>query len=135
MLFFKPENNHVVGVYEPSENFNKFIHIAVMDEETNELQASVGFLHDRNKTDIVAGIDDYQHWFSCIEQAKIYSAAPRMIQFLREMAEDNGNVAEFLEHILNIEEPVGRLLGKEALRVLDAMTPAAAPPLEQARNL
>ncbi len=120
--FFNPKNGHCVGVYDPSRNFDKFTHFAVMDESTDELIASCGYFHDKGKKEIVADVEDYQHYFECIQQAKIYSLAPAMLTFIKELAEENGDAAEFLDYILNIKEPVERLLGTEALRVLDAMS-------------
>lgn len=120
--FFNPKNAHCVGVYEPSKSFDKFTHFAVMDESTNELIASCGYFCDKSKKEIVADIEDYKHYFECIEQAKIYSLAPAMLAFIKEAAKENGDAAEFLDYILNIQEPVERLLGTGALKVLDAMS-------------
>lgn len=121
MLFFKPTETQTVGLYTPSENFNQYVHFSVMNEDSEELQATCGYFCKVSDAVITPDIEDYKHYFECIEQAKIYANAPRMINFLLEMAEDNGNVAEFLESILNIEEPVRRLLGEGAVEVLNAI--------------
>lgn len=92
-----------------------------MDESTNELIASCGYFHDKGKKEIVADVEDYQHYFECIQQAKIYSLAPAMLAFIKEAAKENDEAAHLLDYILNIQEPVERLLGSGALNVLDLL--------------
>ena len=121
MMFFKPQESHTVGLYTPSKDFSQYIHFAVMGEDSETLQGTCGYFAKVTETEIKPDIEDYKHWFECIEQAKIYANAPKMLEFLLEMAENNGNVAEFLESILNIEEPVRRLLGEGAIEVLNAI--------------
>lgn len=118
MVFFNnPKQKHVVGTYTPSSDWNQFEHFAVMDDKTSTLIASVGYFHHRHDTEITPKIEDYKHFFECIEQAQIYANATRMLEFIQSLGTPESE--KLLIEILDITEPVERLLGSGALPVLE----------------
>lgn len=127
MKFFKDQNDHTVGCYIPSDDWSKNVHFTVMGDSTNELVASVGYFHGVNEKVIEFGLEDYLHAATCIEQAQLYANAPQLFSILTELVKTPNDqpllfeAKELLARIVDISEPVKRLLGQDSMKVIQAI--------------
>ena len=115
---FKVKNNEV-GVYFPSQNWSKFSQFAVMDGESQELIATVGYFHDMSSTQEEPEKEDVLHFKECLEQANLYAKAPLMFELLSKIILDPDNdelleeADKLLSKITDISEPFNRIVGAE----------------------
>lgn len=120
---FKQENKAVVGSYVPSESWPYYTQFAVMDEKTNGLLAAVGYFQRINEPEEWS-IESYKHAAECIEQAQLYANAPRMFRAIQNLLINPfrpdfiAEAQNILDDITDISEPVTRLLGEDAMRVI-----------------
>lgn len=138
MQYYKQDEKTelIVGSYKPSENWSKYTHYAVMDANTTEMVASVGyFLPLGPKEEAVTfEPEDYIDAAESIEVAQLYANAPDMYKLLErfiangpllEGAEDHlGGLIEearfTLAKISDIREAADRLLGENGFRAIAA---------------
>ena len=126
MKFYNQQNRAIVGSYKPSDEWSKWTHFAVMDEETGGLITSCGYFQNLEEPTIW-GFNDYKHAVECIEQAQLYANAVKMFNVLSRCAvtamlqgtqiqEDAKNLIEEIE---DISEAAKRLLGDDSMKIID----------------
>lgn len=129
MKHFNQKENAVVGSYVPSSQWNQWTQFAVMDERTSGLLAVVGYFQNINNPKKWK-FEDYDHAAECIEQAQLYANAYKLYQLAKSIA-DNEDLAGFDFHqtaldivsqIDDISEPVERLLGEDAMKIIESRT-------------
>lgn len=114
-----------VGSYKPSESWSKYTHFAVMREDNQGMVASVGYFQNLTE-DEEWGFEDYRDAAACIEQAQLYAHASEMFGLLSSIANDGectNETKKVIEDLLNtitdISEPVKRLLGDDAMKIIN----------------
>jgi hypothetical protein len=123
LQFFKEQKNAMVGSYMPSENWNKFTHFAVMDEK-GEMLASCGYFQSIERNEPFEP-SDYLAAASSIEQAQLYANAIEMFNLLDDVATNclpentARRVKALLKRITDISEPAKRLLGGNAMKIIE----------------
>ncbi len=121
---FIEDSPAVIGSYKPSENWDKYTHFAVMERETGSMIASVGYFQSLETIDEWT-FENYKHAATCIEQGQLYANAPRLFQCLEallsapldSLAQERARAV--LREILDIEEPLKRLIGEDAPSIVE----------------
>jgi hypothetical protein len=135
---YKQDGKLTIGSYFPSENWSAYTHFGVMDKENQSLIASVGYFTKitPNMEPVVFEEEDYLEAATQIEQGQLYAAAPVMFELLEdifnEMSQDHYDdpetreelqarldlISDTLASVTDIREPVTRLLGPQAMKII-----------------
>lgn len=108
----------------PSPDWSKFTHFAVMNENDCGMIASVGFFQ-RIGNPATWGFEDYLEAAKSIEQAQLYGNAHRLFNLLSRFIGTNSSLVleaeavDLLTEITDISEVADRLLGKDAMRIIE----------------
>jgi hypothetical protein len=133
---YEPPKSPIVGSFIPPEDFTGFAHFAILDADSQELEATIGPIGSITE-DLRYGFgpEDFLAAAASIEQAQLYGASPVMFGILEEIyetksreieekakAEEEITVGEqdllarigaVLSAVTDIREAAGRLLGKD----------------------
>lgn len=121
---FEQNENAIVGSYMPSVNWSKYTHFAVM-KENEEMLASCGFFQKINFLE-TWGFKEYLDAAKCIEQAQLYANAVQLFAMVDKLSnmicvdpDLRFEAQRLLNSILDISEPVNRLLGSNAVNIIE----------------
>lgn len=121
---FKTIEPLTVGSYTPSDDWSKYTQYAVMEESDCGLVACCGYFQPIHKTSVWSVID-YQEAAECIEQAQLYANASKLFYLVNRMIANCTSkdlikeANETLRSITDISEPVTRLLGENAISIIE----------------
>lgn len=125
LKYYNETDKSVVGNYDPSDDWSDYLHYAVMNDKTLGMLASVGYYLHRSKPEKF-DFEEYDNAARCIGQAQLYAHAVPMFEMLAEAEQHlttcpdiKDRIRELLGKINDISEPATRLLGKDAMKVIN----------------
>lgn len=119
----------VVGVHNPSDEFSKWAHISVIGKDTRDLVATFGYTENVDMIVKNWEKEDYLIVSKSIESAQLFCRMPKLMQLIKQMIKERADckddsitfeqIKDLLVEVYDIEETAERLLGEDAMKIIN----------------